>query len=267
MQGPFIDRRTFAQRIKQLLAPVLVALAAAGKWILPALKLFGPFLKVGGTMLLSIAVYGWAYGWQFGVGFVLLIFVHELGHLIAARMMGLKVGLPVFIPFMGAVIALKEAPRNAWIEAVVGIGGPMLGGAGALAVTALFFATQNPFFLVLGYSGLFINLFNLIPIVPLDGGRIVSAISPWLWVVGLVIIVPYLLLHASVVTIVILFIVLTSLRRVVALFRKRSSPEMTRYFECTPAQRWAMALMYFALLGGMGATMGFVHRILGNFLG
>src|ERR1700691_577598 len=83
--------------------------------------------------------------------------------------------------FMGALIALKEAPRNAWVEAVAGIGGPILGSLGSLAVWLLYFGTGNQLFLVLGYFGFFINLFNLIPIVPLDGGRIVAAISPWFW--------------------------------------------------------------------------------------
>src|ERR1043166_3870816 len=150
MQGPFINQRTFTQRVKQVLAPLLVALAAFGKWILagaklllPALKLGLPFLKTGGTMLLSVLFYAQASGWPFAVGFVLLIFVHETGHLIAARMVGLNVGWPVFIPFMGAFIALKEAPKNAWIEAIVGAGGPVLGGLGALLAGALYFPTGN----------------------------------------------------------------------------------------------------------------------------
>ena len=87
-------------------------------------------LKTGGTMLLTIWVYGMIWGVWFAVGFVLLIFVHECGHLLAAKRLGLKVGAPVFIPFMGALIALKEAPRNAWMEACVGIGhGDGAGGA------------------------------------------------------------------------------------------------------------------------------------------
>lgn len=257
-----MNRRTFAQRIRQLLAPVLMALAAAGKWMLPLLKFGLPFLKTGGTMLLSIFFYAQAWGWRFAVGFVLLIFVHECGHLLAARMVGLDVGWPVFIPFMGAMIALREAPRNAWIEAVVGVGGPILGGLGALGCAAVYLATGHTLFLVLGYAGLFLNLFNLIPIVPLDGGRIVSAVSPWLWVVGLAVIVPYLLFaHAGGTGFLVLFIVLMSVPRVLGLFRRRTA-EMERYFECTPGQRWTMALLYFGLLGVLGGAMGFLHRVL-----
>lgn len=261
MQGPFIDRRTTFQRLRQLIAPILIAVFALGKWILPLLKFAVPMLKTGGTMIVSVFAYGLLYGWAFGIGIVLLIFVHEAGHLVAARMMGLNVGLPVFIPFMGAVIALKEAPRNAWIEAVVGVGGPILGTIGALAVAVLYLPTGNPLYLALGYVGLMLNLFNLIPIVPLDGGRIVSAISPWLWLVGLAIIVPYLLWRASAVAILILLIVLLSLPRVVTLFRRRSVEDV-RYYECTPAQRWTMAMLYFLLLGGAGWTMNYLHRLL-----
>jgi Zn-dependent protease len=89
-------------------------------------------LKSGGTMLFSIWIYATIFGWQFAVGFVLLMFVHECGHLLVARKFGLKVSAPVFIPFMGAFILLKDAPRNAWMEASVGIGGPLLGSLGAL---------------------------------------------------------------------------------------------------------------------------------------
>lgn len=261
-----MNRQTFWQRLKQMLAPVLVGLVAVGKWILPVLKFGLPILKTGGSMLLVIVIYSYQFGWAFAAGFVLLIFVHELGHLIAARMMGLKVGMPVFIPFMGALIALKEAPRNAWVEAVVGLGGPLLGTLGALGAAGIYYLNGNPLFLVLGYAALFLNLFNMIPIVPLDGGRIVSAVSPWLWVVGLAIIVPYLLWHPSPVTFIILLIVLTSLPRLRALFRQRSPAEL-RYFECTPVQRVTMALLYFGLLAGIYSMMGVLRHHLHGYMG
>jgi Zn-dependent protease len=111
------------------------------------------------------------------VGFVVLIFVHECGHLIAAKRLGLRVGAPVFIPFMGAFIALKDAPRNAWIEAQVGIGGPLAGAAGSAVCYGIYQYTGNELFKGLAYSGFFLNLFNLAPIGFLDGGRIVTALS------------------------------------------------------------------------------------------
>ncbi len=241
-----------------MLAPIGVALVAVGKWVLPVLKFGWPLLKVGGFMFVSLWAYAMFYGWPFAAGIIVLIFVHEMGHLIAARMMGLKVGLPVFIPFMGAVIALKEAPRNAWVEAVVGIGGPLLGSVGALAVGACYDFTGNRLFLALAYTGFFINLFNLIPVVPFDGGRIVSAISPWLWLPGLVIMLAFLILHYSAFSFIILLILLTSIPRVLALFRRRTAAQM-RYFECTPAQRTIMAVLYFSLIGSLYFGMTYLR--------
>ncbi len=220
--------------------------------VLPALKFLPLILKTGGTMLLSIAVYAINAGWPFAVGFVLLLLIHECGHLLAARRCGLKVGAPVFIPFMGAAIALKEAPRNAWIEAQVGIGGPLLGAAGALACLFLFDADPRPLWLVLANAGFMLNLFNLIPIVPLDGGRIVTAISPWLWVVGLVLMV-WVLMQSSWNPLVLLIVGL-SLPRVFALFRRQSHAER-RFFELAPAQRWLMTFLYFGLAGTLGYLM------------
>ncbi|HEX4085633.1 MAG TPA: site-2 protease family protein [Chthoniobacteraceae bacterium] len=258
-----MNQQTFRQRVKQLFAPVLVALAAAGKFLLPALKFGWPMLKVGGTMLISMWFYAKFYGWPFALGFVVLIFIHEMGHLIAARIMGLKVGAPMFIPFLGAMIMLKEVPANAWVESVVGIGGPLLGSLGALGAAALYPVTHNALFLVLGYTGFFLNLFNLVPIVPLDGGRIVSAISPWLWVPGLLILVGFLLTNFSDVSFIILFIVLLSLPRVLALFRPKTASH-ARYFECTPAQRWIMGILYFSLTASLYLGMTALRQKMGR---
>ena len=94
---------------------------------------FGKIFLTGGTMLISIAVYAWIYGWRYAVGFVALLFVHEMGHFIAARQRGLPVGAPTFIPFVGAWIDMKQMPHDAETEAYVGLGGPLVGSLGALA--------------------------------------------------------------------------------------------------------------------------------------
>src|SRR5512141_2381252 len=175
-------------RMKKALGPVAVVGVVIAKFfanlkflLLPLLKFLPVLLKSGGTMLLMIWVYMHLWGWPFALGFVLLLLVHETGHLIVAKKFGLKVGAPVFIPFIGAFIALKEAPRNAWMEACVGIGGPLLGSIGALGCLGLAGMTGNPLFTALAYSGFLLNLFNLIPIGMLDGGRVATALSPWLW--------------------------------------------------------------------------------------
>jgi Zn-dependent protease len=234
-------------RLKKLLVPlgVVAVLLSKFKGLLFVLLKFLPILlKTGGTMLLSIWVYATYYGWQFALGFVLLLLVHECGHLLAAKRVGLKVGVPVFIPFLGALIALKEAPRNAWIEAQVGIGGPLLGALGSALCFGVYLVTGNGLFAALAFSGFFLNLFNLAPVGMLDGGRVVTALSPWLWLIGIAVI-GYLLFARF--NFVLLLIFLTSLPRVYSLFRKKSAEEL-RYFEVTPGQRWFMGALYFGLL-------------------
>ena len=223
--------------------------------LLPALKFLPVLLKTGGTMLLTIWLYAQTWGWWFALGFVLLIFVHECGHLLAARRLGLKVGAPVFIPFMGAFIALKEAPPNAWIEAQVGIGGPLLGTAGAALCEGLYLATGAPLFRALAFSGFFLNLFNLAPIGFLDGGRIVTALSPWLWLVGLGVVGALLFTHFN---FLLLLILLMSLPRLFSLFRRRTAEE-ARYFEVTARQRFTMAALYFGLVAFLVFAMHLTH--------
>ena len=253
---------TVWDRLKQLFAPVGVVLLFIAKFfakvkflILPVLKFLPAILKTGGTMILSIGFYAMTWGWQYAVGFVLLIFVHECGHLFVARRFGLKVGAPVFIPFMGAFIALKDAPRNAWMEAWVGIGGPLFGAAGALVCDFIYLGTGNELYRALAYSGFFLNLFNLAPIGFLDGGRIATVLSPWLWIVGLVIISAMAIMHPNVVVIMIL---IASLPRIWSLFRAKTDEEK-RYFEVTPAQRWTMAALYFGLAALLVLGMHYAH--------
>jgi len=245
-------------RIKRALGPIAVVGAAIAKFfaqlklfLLPLLKFLPVLLKSGGTMLLMLWVYMQLWGWKFAVGFVLLLFVHECGHLIVAKKFGLKVGAPVFIPFMGAFIALKEAPRNAWMEACVGIGGPMLGTLGALACNSLGEIFDAPVFIALGWFGYFLNLFNLTPVGMLDGGRIVTALSRWLWLPGLALLLWFGWKFPN---FIVWLIVLLSLPRIYSLFRRRTEEEQ-RYYEVTPTQRWTMSILYFGLIIALISAM------------
>lgn len=235
---------TFGDKVKKYLGPVGVVLLIGFKF-LAKLKFLLPFLKTGGTMLLSIWAYALMWPWQFSAGFVLLIFIHECGHLLMMRQYGMKISAPMFIPFVGAVIMMKDLPRNAWVEAEVGIGGPLFGTLGALACAGLWLATGNPLFRALAYTGFFLNLFNLAPIGFLDGGRIATAISPWLWIVGFVVMTVMIFTHFNFILLVILIL---SLPRLFFLFRKKSAEEQ-RYFELEPVQRLKMAGLYFGLIG------------------
>lgn len=138
-----------------------------------------------GTMLLSVFVYALTYGWGYAVGFVGLLFCHELGHYIAARQRGLAVGLPTFIPFVGAWVEIKDGFGNAETEAYVGIAGPALGTICALACLVVGNMFDSDLLRAIAYSGFILNLFNLLPVSPLDGGRITSIVSPHVWLVGI----------------------------------------------------------------------------------
>jgi Zn-dependent protease len=212
-------------------------------FLLPALKFIPALLKTGGSMFLTIWLYAMVWGWAFAAGFVILIFIHELGHVLAARQVGVKVTAPVFIPFVGALILLKEAPQNAWAESKIAIGGPLLGSIGAAVCYLLYPLTGNALFAALAYTGFFLNLFNLAPLTPLDGGRIVTALSPWLWLVGLLILGGLMFLHFN---FIILLVILMSLPRLFSLFRGKTVEEIN-YFQVTPAQRWIMGTLYIGL--------------------
>src|SRR5262249_41336823 len=155
----------------------LVFLLLAGlKW--------GKLAPTAGTMLLSLVLYATIYGWRYAAGFIALMFAHEMGHFVAARQRGLDVGAPMFIPFLGAAIVLKDHPVDVRTEAYVAMGGPLVGTVAAVAVYLWGRWTDSSRLLVIPYSGLFLNLFNLLPISPLDGGRITAIISPRIWLIG-----------------------------------------------------------------------------------
>ena len=247
-----------SEKAKKLLGPLgagiflLLKFGAKLKFlIVPLLKFFPILFKTGGTMIVSIWAYSMLWGWSFAAGFVLLILVHECGHLIAAKAFRLNVGLPVFLPFMGAVIALKEAPKSAWVEFWIAAGGPIAGGLAATGCHAYAIATDNQFFAALAYTGYFLNLFNLMPTGFLDGGRMVQALSPWLWLVGLAVAGAFAIYRPS---FIIFLILLFSIPRLTSLFRKRTDEEQ-RFYEIGLGKRLVAAVIYFGLILGLGWGM------------
>jgi Zn-dependent protease len=193
------------------------------------------------TMLLSVAVYAQVFGWPYAAGFVLLIFIHEMGHAVALWQQGIPAGAPVFIPFVGAVIAMRGMPRDAWVEAVVGIGGPLLGTVGAIGCLIAAFVTSSPLMFALSAAGFLINLFNMIPISPLDGGRIVGVMSRWIWAVGYVIGGAMFLLTYSP---MLFLILLLGLFQLPSLF----APSKEGYYDVPMVKRVGMGVAYFGLL-------------------
>ncbi len=184
--APRDDRRPVWRRALGLLTALgLLVLKFGAK--LKALLLLVPKLKLfttSATMLVSVAAYALIWGWRFAAGFVVLLLVHEMGHVIQLRREGIKASAPMFIPFLGALVAMKELPKDAAAEARVGLAGPVLGSLGALVPLGLWAVTGDELFQALAFVGFFLNLFNLLPVLPLDGGRAMAALSPWMWVVG-----------------------------------------------------------------------------------
>lgn len=152
--------------------------------LLTGVKL-GPLLTTAGTMVLSIVLYGYAFGWVYGAGLVVMLFVHEMGHYLAARQCGVAVGPPIFIPFVGAWVALKDQPVDAEAEAYIVIAGPFVGTVFAFAAYLLGREYDSSALMAVAYAGFVLNLFNLLPFMPLDGGRLTEMISPRLWWIGL----------------------------------------------------------------------------------
>lgn len=227
----------------------LLGLAKAAK--------FGKFLVTGISMVISIFAYAWRYGWKYAVGFVALIFCHEMGHFITARQRGLSVGAPTFIPFVGAWIQLKRQPHNAETEAYVGIAGPMLGTLAAL-LCFLVSDGQRGMILALAYAGFIINLFNLIPVSPLDGGRILAIVSPKLWGIGLVALLCTYFLQPNP---LIILIAVIALPQVWAAW-KGTYQVPVGYYE-VPAHIRAKYLAQYLLLAGFLAYMsGTAHKLL-----
>jgi Zn-dependent protease len=179
-------RGSLRKRVASAVAGIGALLAKIGG-ALKALILLLPKAKLlltAGSALVSVAAYSLIWGWEFAVGFVVLLFVHEMGHVIQLRKEGIAASAPTFIPFLGAVIASRSLGDDAGAEARVGLAGPVLGSIGAGACLAVGEATGSGFFMALAYVGFLINLFNLIPVVPLDGGRAMAAMAPALWFVG-----------------------------------------------------------------------------------
>lgn len=230
-------------------------------WLLGSLKFLklGKLLSTGGTMLLSVVVYAFVFGWRYAVGFVALLFIHEMGHYIAAKQRGLDVGAPTFIPFVGAWIQLKQMPHNAETEAYVGLGGPLLGSVGALACYFLARNSGTHWLLAVAYSGFFLNLFNLIPLSPLDGGRITQVISPWLWLAGVPVLGAVFLWRPS--PLLVMMMVLAGLELFHA-WQRRNDPQMKAYRVASAETRLTYATAYVGLVGFLAVMTHDVHEML-----
>lgn len=223
---------------------------------------FGKIFMTGGTMLISVVVYAWIFGWRYAVGFVALLFVHEMGHFIAARQRGLPVGAPTFIPFVGAWIEMKQLPHDAETEAYVGMGGPLVGSLGALACyfVARDMGPDGRWLLAVAYGGFFLNLFNLIPISPLDGGRITAVLSPRLWLLGVPVLMAVFWWNPS--PILILVAIMAAPQVMKAWKFKANDPSHGDYYQASAETRLTYATAYIGLIVFLSVMTHDVHQML-----
>ena len=149
-------------RIRKAIGPVIALVIAGAKWAFVLVKFSSIFI--------AIAAYALIFGWKFAVGFVLLIFIHELGHYVEAKREGLSPRLPVFIPFLGAYVQYTRG--HPWQTVRVAIAGPILGGAAAAVCLAIAQSNGSRLMYALAYSGFFLNLFNMLPFGIFDGGAV-----------------------------------------------------------------------------------------------
>ena len=230
---------------RKLAAPLIALALLAGKLkglllLLPKLKL----LTTSGSMLVSIVAYQLIFGWPFAVGFVLLLLLHEVGHVIQLRREGIEASAPMFIPFLGAVVAAKSMGDDAAAEARVGLAGPVLGSIASLVPLAIWLATGDEFWRALAYIGFFLNLFNLLPVLPLDGGRAMAALSPKVWLAGMAALVVVTILFPNpILILIVLFGGMETWRR----WRARNSPESQAFHAIPTRTRMLVAAVYLGL--------------------
>ena len=222
---------------------------------------FGPLLKSAGFMLLSVGAYALLFGWRYAVGFVLLLLVHEMGHYVAARRLGMNVGLPTFIPFVGAWIELKDQPLTVAQEAQIAFAGPFAGTVAATLVLALGLQQQSTLLLALAYAGFFLNLFNLMPITPFDGGRIVAILSPKVWFVGVPVLVgAFIVLRSPMFMMILLLLAPTIYASLRAAWHGEVPAHNPRYYEVPLEARVRYASYYILLLAYLCYMTFRVHQ-------
>jgi Zn-dependent protease len=236
-------KRSLLKKLGALLIP-LVLLASKAKVLFLALIKIKAVTTLG-TMFVSIAAYAWAFGWPFAVGFVLLIFIHEMGHVIQLRREGVEASAPIFIPFLGAVIAAKSLGKDAAAEARVGLAGPILGTIGTLIPLAIWLATGSDLWRALAYVGFFINLINLLPVLPLDGGRAMAVLGPKIWILGILIAVAATVIFLG--PFMLIFVAFLGGPELYHRWKNRHSQESRKFHSVPTGTKLAVAAIYLSL--------------------
>ncbi len=225
-------------------------LAAKLKGLLFVIFALKGYLLSGLSLIAAIWFYSLAFGLKFAVAFVLLLAIHELGHVFFIRYAGIPGGIPYFLPGLGAFTTMKQAPASAYQSSWIAFGGVLFGGMGAGICLSYGLLTGEPFWLAIANTGFLLNLLNMIPLPPFDGGRIVEAVSPKIWAVGLVLFVVGIVAFRLYLNPLIVIVVVLFLPRVFRAFRGNLDPG---YYRLTVRQRSTVAVAYFALAALLAA--------------
>jgi Zn-dependent protease len=245
-------------------AGLLAFIGAALKlpWLLALLK----FGWLGFSAFISIALYSLIFGWYFAIGLVVLLFIHEMGHALVMKLKGIPIGAIVFVPFLGAAVTMRQMPRNAQDEAEVGIAGPI---AGAMASgVCLLIAEMHPdpmnIWAPLAYFGFFLNLFNLIPIIPFDGGRVLAAIDRRIWLVGFLGLLAFQIwqwFQGNFSAWLLIFIAMAATQLWSRGFAP-ATPESKAYYDVPVGTRISLSLLYFGLVAVLVLGMSIAHSMM-----
>ncbi len=259
-QPPAPAPRPERSGLQRIFGPLLVVGALILKFGKLALLFVGKakFATTSLSMLVSIAAYSFIFGWWFAVGFVVLLLIHEMGHVVQLRREGIEASAPLFIPFLGAVVGAKSLGDDAAAEARVGLAGPVLGTLGAAACIPLYLATGDDIFKALAFTGFFLNLFNLVPVVPLDGGRAMAALSPWMWFVGLFAFAVLAFLSPNPIIVIILLLGAFDTYRRFKAYRA-GGDEVQRYYRIPRRQRIMVLAVYLGLIAVLVIGMDLTH--------
>jgi Zn-dependent protease len=220
------------------------------------------WLLSAASLAVFAGIYGLRGGAAYAAGVALMFCIHEAGHLLAACWRRVPADPPVFLPFVGAFILThpEAAPDGRPDdEAFIALGGPALGTAGAWACWAAGEALGSPQLVQAAWLGMVLNLFNLIPLAPLDGGQIAQAVSePLMWSVGLhalAVLVFWLPPQALAVMALVVGPLMAARFWMGDAASAATAPPVLR-----PGLRWAYGLGYLGLLGAAALGVGLLSR-------
>jgi Zn-dependent protease len=264
-QQAVVREGTAGGRIRRGLAGIGGGLAALAAMVFK-LQWLGLLLKFGWagiSALISIILYSMLFGWAFGIGIVALLFIHELGHALVIKLKGIPFKGMIFIPLLGAAVLMKKRPLNARDEAEIGIAGPLAGGLGAAGCLALAWLYHGQVWTPLAYFGFFLNLINLIPALPFDGGHVMAAIDRRLWLLGFSGLLAFQIwswLNGDFSPWLLFFLAMVA----ISFWARRLSemPDAQSYYRVRWPTRLLIALLYFGLVAALIGGISLSHALI-----